>query len=138
LEQEMIEGKLALRDLPEAWNARFKQYLGVAVPNDADGVLQDVHWSGGMIGYFPTYSLGSIAACQIWEKILADIPDLYAHFERGEFGALREWLRTHLHQHGRKFTPAETLQRITGSPKIEVGPFVRYLKRKYGEIYGLN
>ena len=138
LEQEMIEGKLALADLPEAWNARFKEYMGVAVPSDADGVLQDVHWAGGMIGYFPTYSLGSIAACQIWERILADVPDLYTQFERGEFGALREWLRVNLHQHGRKFTPSETLRRVTGSPRIEVGPFVHYLRQKYGEIYSLK
>lgn len=137
LEQELIAGRLALRDLPEAWNARFKDYFGLDVPTDADGVLQDIHWAGGMIGYFPTYALGSIIACQLWEKILADVPDLYAQFERGEFGALREWLRLNLHRHGRKFTPAETLRRITGDP-IDVGPFLRYLRAKYGEIYGLN
>ncbi len=137
LEQEMISGRLALQDLPEAWNARFKDYFGLAVPNDADGVLQDIHWSGGMIGYFPTYALGSIIACQLWEKALEAVPDLGAQFERGEFGALREWLRVHLHQHGRKFTPVEMLRRIVGGP-IDVGPFLRYLRAKYGEIYELN
>lgn len=137
LEQELIDGRLALRDLPDAWNARFKDYFDLEVPSDAEGVLQDIHWAGGMIGYFPTYALGSIIACQLWEKILADVPDLYAQFERGEFGALREWLRLNLHRHGRKFTPAETLRRVVGGA-IDVGPFLRYLRAKYSEIYGLN
>jgi carboxypeptidase Taq len=137
LEQEIMDGRIALKELPEAWNARFKEYLGLSVPNDAQGVLQDIHWSGGMIGYFPTYALGSIIACQIWEKLQADLPDISEQFRRGEFGALREWLRVHLHQHGRKFTPPETLQRIVGGP-IDVKPFVKYLRSKFGEIYGLN
>jgi carboxypeptidase Taq len=137
LEQEIMEGKLALKDLPEAWNARMKAYLGVDVPNDAQGVLQDIHWSGGMIGYFPTYQLGNIIACQIWEKALKAMPDLYDQFERGEFMALREWLRENLHKHGRKFTPKETLEKVVGGP-INVGPYVRYLKSKLGEIYGIN
>jgi carboxypeptidase Taq len=138
LEQEMMEGRLALRDLPEAWNARMKAYLGIDVPNDTGGVLQDVHWSSGYIGYFPTYALGSIAACQIWEKIEADIPDLEDQFAHGEFLALREWLREHLHRHGRKFTPSETLAKATGSAKLDIGPYVTYLKRKHGEIYGVH
>jgi len=137
LEQEMVNGQLALRDLPEAWDSRFEQYLGLKAPNDAEGVLQDIHWSGGMIGYFPTYSLGSIIANQLWEKIMADVPDLPAQFERGEFTALRVWLREHLHQHGRKFTPTEILQRIVGGG-IDVKPYLRYLHKKYGEIYELN
>jgi carboxypeptidase Taq len=137
LEQAILAGEIALRDLPAAWNVRFKDYFGLDVPTDADGVLQDVHWSGGMIGYFPTYALGSIVACQIWEKIRADLPDLHDQFTRGEFTALREWLKTHLHQHGRKFTPMETLQLVVGGP-IDVKPFVRYLKRKFGEIYNLG
>ena len=137
LEQEIMEGKLALKDLPEAWNARMKEYLGVDVPDDARGVLQDIHWSGGMIGYFPTYSLGNIASCQIWEKALAAMPDLYEQFERGEFMALREWLRENLHRHGRKFTPKETLEKVVNGP-IHVGPYIRYLYRKNQEIYGLS
>ena len=134
LEQEIMEGKIALRDLPEVWNARMKSYLGVDVPDDAHGVLQDIHWSSGSIGYFSTYSLGNIISCQIWEKALAAMPDLYEQFERGEFMALREWLRENLHRHGRKFTPKETLQKLVGSG-ISVGPYVRYLQSKLGEIY---
>ncbi len=136
LEQEIMEGKIALRDLPEVWNARMKSYLGVDVPDDALGVLQDIHWSSGDIGYFATYSLGSIISCQIWEKVLEAMPDIYDQFERGEFMALREWLRENLHRHGRKFTPKETLAKVVGGP-INVGPYVKYLKTKYGEIYGL-
>jgi carboxypeptidase Taq len=137
LEQEIMNGTLALRDLPEAWNARMKSYLGIDVPNDAQGVLQDIHWSDGLIGYFPTYQLGNIIAVQIWEKILKDMPDLYLQFERGEFMPLRDWLRERLHKHGRKFTPRETLEKAAGGP-IDVAPYVRYLKNKFGEIYGLN
>jgi carboxypeptidase Taq len=137
IEQEIISGKLALRDVPEAWNTRMKEYLGVTVPNDAQGVLQDVHWSGGMMGYFPTYQLGNIIGAQIWEKALAAMPDLYAQFERGEFMPLREWLRENLHKHGRKYSPKETLQKVVGGP-IDVKPYIRYLKSKLGEIYGIN
>jgi carboxypeptidase Taq len=144
LEQEIMAGKLALRDLPQAWNARMREYLGIDVPDNARGVLQDVHWSEGLLGYFPTYSLGNMIAAQIWEKALQAIPDLYEQFERGEFMALREWLRENLHRYGRKFTPAETLEKAVGrrSPAgegpINVGPYVRYLKSKFGEIYGVS
>lgn len=136
LEQEVMNGQLALKDLPAAWNARMKQYLGIDVPDDARGVLQDIHWSGGMLGYFPTYALGNIISAQIWEKALAALPDLYDQFEQGEFMALREWLRQNLHQHGRKFTPQETMQKLVGGP-ITVGPYVRYLKEKFSDIYQL-
>lgn len=132
LEQEIIQGKIALKELPEAWNARFKEYVGLDVPNDAQGVLQDVHWSYGAMGYFPTYALGSIIACQLWEKIVAEIGDIETQITQGEFSALREWLRVNIHQHGRKFTPSELLQRVVGSG-IEVEPFLRYLRRKFGE-----
>jgi carboxypeptidase Taq len=100
-------------------------------------VLQDIHWSTGMLGYFPTYALGNIISCQIWERAAADLSDLPAQFARGEFVPLREWLRDHLHRHGRKFSPSETLQRVVGGP-IEVGPYLRYLRSKLGEIYALN
>jgi carboxypeptidase Taq len=133
----MLSGALALEDLPDAWNARMKEYLGVDVPNDAQGVLQDVHWSLGYVGYFPTYVIGSILSVQIWEAAKAGIPDLGGHIRRGEFAPLREWLREHLHRHGRKFTPKETLKIATGTDTIDVGPFVNYLRTKFGEIYGI-
>jgi carboxypeptidase Taq len=135
LEQEIIGGSVALKDLPEAWNARMKEYLGVDVPDDRRGVLQDVHWSGGGLGYFPTYSLGNVISLQIWEKVREAIPDLDEQFEQGEFGALREWLGQNLHSYGRKFTPKETLLRVAGSP-LDSGPYLRYLKDKVGELTG--
>jgi carboxypeptidase Taq len=131
LEQEIVNGRIELRDLPEAWNAKMEEYLGLDVPTDAEGVLQDVHWSGGAIGYFSTYSLGNVMSLQIWERVLEDLPDVYESLERGEFGDLREWLRDKLHRHGRKFTPKETLARIVGGP-IDAGPYLRYLKEKHG------
>jgi carboxypeptidase Taq len=138
IEREMIGGKIALKHLPEIWNSRFREYLGLSIPNDSLGVLQDIHWSMGLIGYFPTYSLGNIVSCQIWEKVLETIPDLYDQFERGQFLPLREWLRENLHRYGRKFTPKETLQKVTGKAEIDVEPYLRYLNTKFAEIYGLN
>jgi carboxypeptidase Taq len=134
LEQEIFAGTLDLKDLPEVWNARFEEYLGIPVPTDTLGVLQDVHWSGGGFGYFPTYSLGNIVSVQIWEKALAELPDLPEQFEQGEFGQLHEWLRTNLYALGRKFTPQETLERVVGTPRIDAQPYVRYLKDKLGAL----
>lgn len=131
LEQEIVNDRIDLRDLPEAWNAKVDEYLGLEVPSNAEGVLQDVHWSGGSIGYFSTYSLGNVMSLQIWERILDEIPDLHDSIERGEFAELKEWLRERLHRHGRKFTPSEALARIVGGP-IDAGPYLRYLKEKHG------
>jgi len=134
LEQEIMAGTIDLKELPEAWNARFEEYLGIPVPTDTLGVLQDVHWSGGGFGYFPTYSLGNIISVQIWEKVLSEIPDLPEQFEQGEFGQLHDWLRTRLYSLGRKFTPQETLERVVGTPTIDAAPYVRYLKDKLGTL----
>jgi carboxypeptidase Taq len=129
LEQELIEGRVAVKDLPEEWNSRMHEYLDVEVPNDARGVLQDMHWAGGGFGYFPTYSLGNVISVQIWERALEDLGDIDERFERGEFGELREWLTEHLYRMGRKFTPQETIERVTGS-RIDSKPYVRYLRQK--------
>ena len=128
LEQEMLAESFPLEQLPEEWNRRMWEYLGVEVPDDTHGVLQDTHWATGSLGYFPTYALGNLISAQLWERVLADLPDLYEEFERGEFGALREWLRENLHRHGRKFTPAETLERAVGIGTIDPEPYVRYLR----------
>lgn len=133
LEQEIFAGTIDLKELPEIWNARFEEYLGVPIPSDTVGVLQDVHWSGGGFGYFPTYSLGNIISVQIWEKVLSELPDLPDQFEQGQFGELHEWLRTRLYSLGRKFTPKETLERVVGGP-IDAAPYVRYLKDKLGAL----
>jgi carboxypeptidase Taq len=122
---------VALKDLPEEWNRRMWDYLGIEVPDDARGVLQDVHWSGGSMGYFPTYTLGNVMSVQIWERLKEDLPELEEQVERGEFAPLREWLGEHLHRLGRKYTPAETLEKVVGGP-IETGPYLRYLQDKHG------
>jgi carboxypeptidase Taq len=133
LEQEILAGTIDLKDLPAEWNRRFEEYLGIAVPSDTLGVLQDVHWSSGGFGYFPTYSLGNIISVQIWEKVLSELPDLPDQFEQGEFDQLHEWLRTRLYALGRKFTPQETLERVVGGP-IDAAPYIRYLKEKLGAL----
>jgi carboxypeptidase Taq len=137
LEQELIAGALAVEDLPEAWNAKMKEYLGVDVPDDAKGVLQDVHWSAGSFGYFPTYLLGTIASVQIWETAREDLTDLEAQMEAGEFGPLREWLTDKLYRWGRRLPPEEQLRRIVGGP-LDAEPYVRYLKSKVSDIYGVR
>ena len=136
IEQELIGGTLKVADLPDVWNARMKAYLGVVPPTDTLGVLQDVHWSSALIGYFATYALGNLISVQLWEKALADAPDIPPQIERGEFGGLREWLRANVHRHGRKYMPDELVRRVTGEG-IQSRSYMRYLKTKYGEIYGL-
>jgi carboxypeptidase Taq len=113
----------------------MKEYLGVDVPDDAHGVLQDIHWASGTFGYFPTYALGSVMSVQIWEAAKGSIPDLEEQIEAGEFGTLREWLRERLHQHGRKFMPKETLALAIGGA-IDSEPYLAYLEAKVGDIYG--
>jgi carboxypeptidase Taq len=131
LEQDIINRRVALRDLPDEWNQLMTEYLGVEVPDDAQGVLQDTHWASGLIGYFPTYLLGTVMSVQIWQKALDDVPDLEEQVERGEFRSLREWLGEHVHRHGKKFTPHETLRRATGAA-LDAKPYVAYLRAKYG------
>jgi carboxypeptidase Taq len=131
LEQDLINGRVELRELPEVWGARMHEYLGVEVPDDAHGVLQDTHWASGLIGYFPTYLLGTVMSVQIWERLKDDLPDVEEQVERGEFGALREWLGEHVHRHGRKFPPQETLRRAIGTT-IDPKPYLAYLREKYG------
>jgi carboxypeptidase Taq len=130
LEQDMVEGRIELRDLPQRWNEKMWDYLGVEVPDDGHGVLQDVHWSGGSIGYFSTYLLGTVASVQIWEAASRDVPELEEHVGNGEFTPLRKWLGEHVHALGHKFSPQETLRRATGSA-IAAQPYLDYLRRTY-------
>jgi carboxypeptidase Taq len=130
LEQELLEGTVSLDDLPEVWNARMKEFLGVDVPDDAHGVLQDVHWSGGGIGYFPTYALGNVISLQIWAVVQRALPDLDNRLAAGDLGPLSDWLRDNLYSLGRKLTPKETIERLTGSPEIDPGPYLEYLRGK--------
>ncbi len=137
IEIALMEGSLEVKDLPEAWNNRMRDYLGLTPPNDAQGVLQDIHWSSGYIGYFPTYALGNLISAQLWECLQRDIPNLSDQIRQGEFGDLLAWLREKIHRHGSKFEPQELVQRVTGS-KIDPDPYLRYLKVKFGEIYGID
>ncbi len=132
LELALIEGSLEVDDLPAAWDEGMERLLGVTVPGPADGVLQDVHWSAGMIGYFPTYSIGNLMAAQLWERLQDDIADIDGLIEQGDFAPLREWLRANVHSHGRKFPPRELLRRITGD-ELRVEPFLRYLRAKLAD-----
>jgi len=134
LERQLIEGTLAPQDLPEAWNQAMLDLLGVEVPNDAMGVLQDVHWSAGSIGYFPTYALGNVISLQIWAAVREAIPDLDEQMEAGELETLSAWLRDNLYSLGRKLTPAETIERLTGSPTIDPQPYLAYLREKLAAL----
>ena len=131
LEQDIVNGRVELRDLPQRWAEKMDEYLGIEVPDDANGVLQDMHWASGLIGYFSTYLLGTVMSVQIWEKAAADIGDLEERIGRGEFAPLREWLGENVHAHGRKFSPQDTLRRATGST-IDAKPYLAYLRGKYG------
>ena len=135
IEQMLFNGEIKPADLAEVWNAKVKQYLGIDVPNHADGVLQDVHWSEGLFGYFPTYALGTIISSQIWERIQREMPDLDKQTAAGEFDGLRGWLVEHIHRHGRKFDPKETVAMVVGGP-IDPDPYLRYLTQKVTSLYG--
>jgi len=138
LEQKLIADAFPLEQLPEEWNRRMWEYVGVDVPDDTRGVLQDTHWAGGSFGYFSTYALGNLISAQIWERVTSDLPELNASVEAGELAPLRDWLREHLHRYGRKFTPAETLERVVGTREIDPAPYVRYLSEKLGSLYGAS
>jgi len=130
LEQELLAGTVDPKELPEIWNQRMRDYLGVDPPDDALGVLQDMHWAVGAIGYFSTYALGNVISGQLWEQVNSEVADLPAQFEQGEFGALAGWLRENLWRHGRKYTPRELVERITGGG-LDPAPYLRYLRGKY-------
>ena len=136
LEIAMMEGSLAIKDLPQIWNQKMKDYLGVEPESDAEGVLQDVHWSYGNLGYFSTYALGNLISAQLWEKIHKDIQDLDDQIRQGNFENLLGWLRENVHRHGRKFEPQDLIERITGE-RINPAAYMRYLNKKYGQIYNL-
>jgi carboxypeptidase Taq len=131
IERQLLDGRLAVSELPEAWNARAGELLGVEARDDAHGVLQDMHWAIGLFGYFPTYQLGNVISVQIWERARADLGDLEEQFARGDFGPLRDWLTEHVYRHGRKYPPQELLRRITGGG-LDAKPYLAYLEGKFG------
>ncbi|MBM3676301.1 MAG: carboxypeptidase M32 [Actinobacteria bacterium] len=131
LERALLSGALATTDLPEAWNARFEELLGIRPPDDRLGCMQDVHWAEGLFGYFPSYQLGNVLAVQIWQRVLADIPDADDQIGQGRFEEIHGWLRERLYRLGRSFTPAETLERLGCGP-LDPEPYLAYLRERTG------
>jgi carboxypeptidase Taq len=137
LERALLTDELDVADLPEAWNTRMRDYLGVEVRTDSDGVLQDVHWAEGLIGYFPTYAIGNLIAGQMWERAQAEIAGLDEQLATGELQILREWLREKVHRHGSRYSDGELLERVVGGP-VAVAPFITYLRAKLSDAYGVT
>lgn len=137
IENLMLERKVKIADLPDLWNVKMKEYLGIEPPDDADGVLQDVHWAAGLIGYFPTYSLGNLLAAQFYNQAVSELPGIPAQIEAGEYAPLLQWMREKIHKEGAKYTPTELVERVTGGP-MRTGPFLTYIQEKYTKIYNLT
>jgi carboxypeptidase Taq len=137
MESDLIEGRLKPADAPAAWNAKTTEYLGITPADDRDGVLQDIHWPAGLIGYFPTYTLGNIMAAQFYAEARKGVPDLEGRIRAGDFAVLRGWLKENVHKHGRRYTADELLKRVTGKG-LDAAPFLDYLRGKYSELYGFK
>ncbi len=137
IEQALIGGDLAVDDLPGAWNELFQRDFGMTPPDDSLGCMQDVHWSAGLFGYFPTYSLGNMYASQFFEQANTDLGDLHEQFRRGEFAPLKEWLRSKIHVHGKRYSAPRLVEIVTGKP-LSAAPLLRHLKGKVGPLYGLT
>ena len=136
MEKEMMEGNLSVTELPEKWNSLYKQFLNMDVPSDAEGILQDIHWSHGSLGYFPTYSIGSFYAAQFYSHAVKQNPSIEAEIGNGNMKPMLEWLRRNVHQYGKQYSASELCQKITGE-KLNFGYFMEYAKKKYGAIYAL-
>jgi carboxypeptidase Taq len=136
LERALLDGDLPVTDLPGAWNAKYQEFLGIRPPDDAQGVLQDIHWSAGLVGYFPTYSLGNLYAAQWFAQAETDLGDLAGQISRGEFRPLLAWLREKVHRHGQRYTAAELVERVTGKP-LSHGPLMAHLRARLGTLYGM-
>jgi carboxypeptidase Taq len=136
IEKDMLSGKLAVKDLPDAWNSRYEEYLGITPNNDADGCLQDVHWSMGSIGYFPTYTYGNLLSYQFWACLQHDIPDAYDSIARGEFEAIHEWLKDKIYSKGSLYRPKDLIERVSGKP-MEADDYLKGVDKKFRAIYSI-
>ncbi len=136
LERAVLRGDLAAKDVPGEWNARYKDYLGVKVPHDGVGCLQDIHWSSGLIGYFPTYTLGNLYAAQLWETIGRKNPRIQEQIANGDFAPLKKWLNKNIHAHGRRYRAADLCKNLTGKP-LSADPLMRHLEGKLSAVYEL-
>jgi carboxypeptidase Taq len=138
LELALLEGRLAVADLPDAWHARYEADLGVRASDDRDGVLQDIHWFGGAVGgAFQGYALGNVMSALFYERALQAHPQIPEEIACGEFGTLHGWLKENIYQHGSKFTAEELVERVSGGP-LTIEPYIRYLRDKYGALYDLE
>ena len=134
IEKGLLEGTYTTKDLDQVWNRYYQEYLHVTPPNDNQGILQDIHWSHGSFGYFPTYSLGSFYAAQLFATAKQKVPGLTEQISTGQFGALLQWLREHIHAYGRYYTSNELCEKVTGK-KLDFQYFLQYAEEKFGEIY---
>ena len=134
IEKQLIAGQIEVKDLPQIWNDKYEEYLGIRPSHDGEGVLQDVHWSGGSFGYFPTYSLGNMYAAQICAKIKQELPNFTELLERGELAPIKAWLSDRIHRHGMMMKPEQFIQQVTGE-ELDARYLVEHLKTKYGELY---
>jgi len=136
MEKELLNGTLSVKDAPDAWNRKSMEYLGIEPGKDSLGILQDIHWSMGSFGYFPTYALGTLLSAQIWQTAEKELGPLDADLRAGNFAPLLDFLRSRLHVHGAMFTPQETLRRVCGVTEIDPACFLGYLEKKYSALYG--
>ncbi len=136
LEVALVEGSLSVTDLPATWNAKMEEHFGIVPDSDAQGVLQDDHWVIGYFGYFPAYTVGNVLSAQFFEEAVGLHPEILREIGRGEFGTLRGWLRENIHRHGSRYYPDELIVRVTGRT-LDPAPYLRYLRGKYVELYGL-
>lgn len=137
LEKGVLNGEIKVEDLPEAWNEKYKEYLGIVPPDDTKGILQDMHWGGGLIGYFPSYALGNLYGAQFLNKMLKDMPDLFKNVEKGKLGPMHEWLKENIHKYGAVYKPDKLIKMVTGE-ELNAKYFIDYLNKKYSEIYELE
>jgi carboxypeptidase Taq len=137
IEKALFGGEIEVKDLPKVWNQKIEDYLGITPPTDTLGVLQDIHWSFGGFGYFPSYSLGNLYAAQILYTFLKEMPDFFDKIEQGDFMAIREWLKENIHQHGKLYSPNELIVKVTGE-ELDAKYLIQYLEEKYSEIYQLS
>ena len=137
IEQLLVSGELQPADVPGVWNEKFSQYFGLNVPNDSQGCLQDIHWSGGLLGYFPTYALGNMYAAQFYNAARRDLGDLEEQFAKGQFKPLKAWLNEKIHNHGKRYSARRLVEVVTGESLSHV-PLVEHLNRTFGALYGLN
>jgi len=136
LERAIMSGALAVDDIPEAWNAKYREYLGIEVPSNSKGCLQDIHWSMTSMGYFPTYTLGNLYCAQFFEKAMEAHPGMHDEFAQGEFGTLLSWLRSNIHEHGQRYRAADLCEVVTGKP-LSADPLLRHLENKLRPLYGV-